>query len=113
VALYFKEGVNIRPLVTQAHLAMQVASEVYGDRGFDCVVTSGADGEHRRGSLHYIGHAFDVRTKNLPSLVAKRAVANELVARLKPLGDFDVIFTPPGGPKPEHIHVEYQPKEAA
>jgi hypothetical protein len=110
--LYFKEGVSIRQLGIQLHVALHVANEIYSERGYDCIVTSCAEGKHRRGSLHYIGHAFDLRTKHLPSLVAKRAVANELVARLKPLGDFDVIFEHPQQEQ-EHIHVEYQPKEAA
>lgn len=71
------------------------------------VVTSGRDGEHSEGSLHYgipgdfRERAFDIRIKDLNAVEAKQAQA-ALDILLGPC--FDVVL------EADHIHIEYQPK---
>ena len=68
----------------------------------DILVTSIRDGNHMPGSLHYDGHAFDVRW---PVHYEDRDVL--LDALRDALGpDFDVVG------EADHIHIEYDPKEA-
>lgn len=67
----------------------------------ECVVTSILDGKHKKGSKHYTGNAFDMRTYiyTVPEI-------KEIIQRLKDeLGrNYDVVL------EGNHIHVEYDPK---
>jgi hypothetical protein len=95
----FKEGVQIRGMRPEIAAALAVLSTVKQD----AVVTSVTDGTHSKGSLHYAGAAFDVRTRELnPDQVD--VLAAELEVALT--DEFDVVV------EPTHIHVEFQPKEA-
>jgi hypothetical protein len=102
--LSLKKGVRINGLTTQALLAIQVAHSVASSLEWEeLVITSCSEGRHSRGSLHYVGNAFDLRrSPHSPPDVM------EFYVRLKEcLGkDYDVVL------KVDHIHVEYQPKEA-
>jgi hypothetical protein len=68
--------------------------------GEDLVITCGTDGKHRTGSLHYIGHAVDIRRSSLKD-------AELTVGKFRNVlgDDFDVIL------EPTHIHVEFQPAQ--
>lgn len=81
--------------------AMIVAAELYGELGFDCVVTSVTDSQHVGASLHYVGYALDLRTKHVP-VEQHEAIRAELAERIGP--QYDVVL------ETDHIHVEYQPK---
>ena len=72
----------------------------------DTVITSGNDGHHSLTSLHWIGHAADARTHDVPS-----GVMSTIVGELKKaLGiDFDVLWEARGTPN-EHLHIELQPR---
>ena len=85
-----------------AILAVVIADQVYGAHGEpELVVTSGTEGTHSPGSLHYVGLAVDLR---LPSDRTKcLAIRNELAERLG--ADFDVVL------EDSHLHVEVQPKQ--
>lgn len=110
MGLRFKDGVSIRGIAPETMLALHVANECFfGVAGADCVVTSCNDSQHRQGSLHYIGHAIDLRTKHLPNTPTKVAVAQQIHDRLVPLADFDVVLEYLDKPN-EHLHIEYQPK---
>lgn len=65
-------------------------------------VTSMKDGTHMPGSLHPLGLAADIRTRNHDADSTK-AFAGRALACLFPLG-FDVIL------ETDHLHVEYDPK---
>lgn len=101
--IVLKEGVSLVGLRPEALLGIQVAAGCYGNLGCDTVViTAVTDGKHGRGSLHFVGQAFDLRTRGLmPGLV------EELAKLLRDsLGaEFDVVL------ESTHIHVEFQPKE--
>ena len=113
-----KPGVRVTAMSPQIGLAVQVAAGAWGDAYWDhadripptlppLTVTSINDSTHSRTSLHYIGHACDIRTKTLPSATAKRWFAAEVRRRLG--ADYDVILEKLGQTN-EHLHVEYQPK---
>lgn len=69
--------------------------------GKQLVLTSCMDGKHRRGSLHYQGFAFDVRTRHLSDEEVVRFVS----LMVQSVGhDFDVVR------ESTHVHVEFQPK---
>lgn len=95
--MMIKHGVQMRTLSTQCLLAMQAADWLLEG---EMVVTSVSEGKHSPGSLHYVGHAFDMRLPAEPAL---------FVADLKSaLGEeFDVVR------ESDHIHVEWQPKVPA
>ena len=66
------------------------------------LVTSGAEGEHSPGSLHYSGNALDFRTRDLTSYQVV-CLVGRISQALGP--DYDVLdeYDPP------HLHVEYDP----
>ena len=82
-------------------LAINICNEVYKTHGHSLTITSICDGKHSRTSLHYVGYAFDARTKTLTD-DEKYAVVKDLKERLTT--DYDVVL------ESDHIHVEYQPK---
>lgn len=94
-------GASIRGLRTETLFAINVASEIYLRHGYEMEITSGIEGKHSRGSLHYAGAAFDLRIKNIPT-----EVVLDIMTDLKEsLGvDFDAVL------ESNHIHLEYQPK---
>lgn len=88
-----------------AIIAMVVANDVLQELGIPhgATITSAIDGKHSRGSKHYSGNAFDVRTFELSD--ADREKARSMMADR--MGeDFDVVL------ESDHIHVEFDPKEA-
>ena len=72
----------------------------------DMLITSGNDGTHMPGSLHYKDRALDFRTKHL-GIADKKALVTAVKRRLGK--DYDVILENAGGAN-EHLHVEHDPK---
>ncbi len=99
--LMLKSGARIAGLRPELVLAVVAAERVLEEIGVDCVISSGIDGRHSAGSLHYAGGALDLRSRE----VAPEKM-NVLIARLREcLGeDFDVVL------EVDHIHIEFQPK---
>lgn len=99
--IHIKEGVRLIGLQPAIVLAIMIAAGVYEREGLELVVTSLADGQHSRGSLHYVGAAVDFR-------IYPESNPEDLRQRLAEAlgGDFDVVL------ESNHIHVEWQPKEA-
>ena len=99
--LRMKEGVSIAGIRPELSVGLSIADGVFAKRGRDCVVTSGVEGEHMKGSKHYVGLAADLRKRHLPG-----GMDAEVVVELRrDLGaDFDVVL------KPTHIHIEFDPK---
>lgn len=100
--LKFKVGVSLKDLQPQMLVALRVIEEVFASYALDTVVTSCNDGTHKEGSYHYLGRAFDFRTKHAGGFAA--GIAQAVKAELGPLG-FDVILEDLGGVN-EHLHVE-------
>lgn len=102
-----KDGVRIVGLRTEMVAALDVADGVFSqyvpdsESGRHTVVTSGVEGQHSWGSLHYQGAALDFRTRHL-SEDEQVAVADEIGRQLGE--DFDVVL------ESTHLHIEFQPK---
>lgn len=80
---------------------MVVDSVLQEEEGVELVVTSGVEGEHSEGSLHYLGLAWDGRKWTVPA--ERRAWMAERFR--EELGeDYDVVE------EATHFHFEYQPK---
>lgn len=89
----FEEPIRrIKPIIDRLSL------EIFGR---EAIVTSGNDGQHMPGSLHYKGLAMDLRTRD-----QTHAKITAFATRLQmEIGDdYDVVV------EKDHIHVEYDPK---
>lgn len=103
----FKEGINLalEPAMAKALPDVDLA---HSDAGLerDAVITSGNDGSHMVGSLHYKGLAVDLRSRDLSQAVTYRLAA-ALRQRLN--GDanhnrpYQVVI------ESNHLHLEYDP----
>lgn len=108
--------ISLSNLQPQMLIALMNANDLYAEWGLPCVITSANDAKHSTTSLHYVGAAVDIRTRNIKEVFSHRAeadqakkadeAAREIVKKLNDsLGlDFDVIL------EKDHIHIEYQPK---
>lgn len=94
VILYGLSGI-MRPVLIEAE-------RIYKDHGhFDgVIVTSGLDGVHSAGSLHYYGLALDFGIHPFTSPIVDRIVVD---LRLALGNSYDVVL------EKDHIHVEYDP----
>jgi len=97
-----KEGASIAGLDIKMRIALITADKLWKEYGQELVITSGLDGVHSAGSLHYYGLALDLRT-NYFANADKADIADDMRSRLRPLG-FDVAL------EKTHLHVEYDPK---
>lgn len=91
--IFVKDGVTPRLILLVCGLA-NIAEEL----DFPVTITSGSDGKHKQGSLHYNLSAVDIRTRGL-----SRGAVGMLLSALKekfPQPDFDVIL------ESDHIHLE-------
>lgn len=100
--LSIKAGVRLEGLQPQMALAAIIANDVFRSLGFNCVITSGSDGQHKHNSLHYSGMALDLRTRHIQDDGQKRQVIAAVASALG--GDFDVVL------ESDHAHLEYDPK---
>ncbi len=100
--LIFKPGVKFTGLSAQISVAIYTAERIWERAGYDLTVTCISDGKHKAGSLHYVGHAVDLRSRDI-----RDADLDQLITALRAaLGyEFDVVV------ERTHIHVEWQPKE--
>lgn len=76
---------------------------IHGETGKIPVVTSIWDGHHSENSLHFIGCAADVRSKNLNG-DEKHRVLHKTISRLGT--DYDLILEAEGEAN-EHYHLEW------
>lgn len=100
--LKLKKSVSLVKIQPQLLLAMIAVRDIYDSLKRDCIITSICDGTHSENSLHYVGLAFDVRIKNIPTKSEIDSIVNQIRASLTP--DFDIVL------EPDHIHIEYDPK---
>jgi len=96
--MLIKAGVDISRLKGPARRALQIVNDELERRGFELVITSTFEGNHKARSLHYAHLAFDFR----PPKGERGGLLSALVTALS--SDFDVI------PEADHIHIEYDPK---
>lgn len=96
-----KADVNLIGLKPELLVAMVAAETVYRAYAGELVITSCNDGKHMAESKHYIGAAFDCRTRDVTAEL-QVTIANAIRAALTK--QFDVIL------ESDHIHVEFDPK---
>ena len=85
---------------------LRALSNVGYGMNYEATITSGGDGEHMEGSLHYKGLAWDLRVRDCPD---RPRFAKLLDAILNVAAEnWDVLY----GDQYHlnHIHVEYDPK---
>ena len=97
-----KEGASIQGLDIRMRSALIAADKLWITHGHELVITSGLDGEHSAGSLHYYGLAVDFRTRYF-DVMCQRRISKTLGLELG--NNFDVIL------HKSHIHVEYDSNE--
>jgi len=96
-----KDGAKVNGLRVEILLAFDIAHTIFSSYGVDTVMTEGTGGTHGKASLHYVGLAIDLRTRDLTptqQLEARDKLAIALGAQ------YDVIL------ESDHIHIEFQPK---
>jgi len=99
-AIAIKKGVILQGLDARLYAALHQAGRIWLRHGQRLVVISGLDGRHKKGSLHDVGLAVDLRFHDFGS-ATRLQVTHEL---RRSLGDgFQVIG------ERDHIHVEYDP----
>lgn len=99
-----------------------VVGSIYAAYGIEYIITSCNDSKHGDGtlqsSLHYLGRAFDVRTKNVKVYVNSVFNAQLTESRKQDIlklcqdnlgPEFDVLLESKGTEN-EHLHVEWDPK---
>ena len=99
-----KKGVKVMGIKPETLFAMVIANGVVENfwKDYEMTVTSVTDSTHGIGSKHYIGQAFDIRTKDMPE-------KGDIPALLKYLREYlgngyDVVF------EKDHIHIEFDPE---
>lgn len=96
-----KPGVAWNPSAEMAR-ASGIAASIYAALGVPFVITSGTDGTHITGSLHYSGNAMDLRRWDLDAKGKTGLAVSQLESALG--SNFDVVL------ESNHIHVEFDPK---
>ncbi len=96
----FKEGVSLIGLQLPMRKVFIVVDKLWQEHGEEAIITSGTDGTHSAGSLHYFGYAVDVRTRYFDSVI-QTIIWKKLQSRLG--ATYDVVL------HKTHMHIEYDP----
>lgn len=96
--MQIKKGAMISGLTLVMRPVLVYANQIWNKYGQELVVTSGLDGTHSAGSLHYYGLAVDFRSRYFNKKLQKQVV-KELQNALG--GDYDVVL------HRTHIHAEF------
>ena len=94
-----KEGASLIGLKLEMRPVLIEADAIWRELGQELVITSGTDGEHSAGSLHYYGYAVDLRIRYFTQEEKYKAFS-ELVSALE-FDGYDIYL------HDTHIHVEY------
>lgn len=95
-----KQGASIQGLDIRMRPVLIAADQIWRELGQELVVTSGLDGTHSAGSLHYYGLALGFRTFYFTNEEKRTAVFKLKEWFNECSDDFDVIL------EKTHIHVE-------
>jgi len=99
-----EEGVRLAGIRSELVLGLLIADQVFGRYEQECVITSAMRdrGPEDALSLHHVGLAADLRTRDLPGGDVAGAIRIDLSAALS--RDWDVVL------EEDHIHMEFDPK---
>ena len=98
----FKKGVKINGILPELAFVQPLIKEIAEKYSTDYTITSGVDGKHMTGSLHPLGGAIDIRTRDLYYPWQKQQMAAALRSCLT--DEFDIVE------EEDHIHIEFDPK---
>lgn len=103
--MILKDGTKFSDLDSAIVFAAIVANDLWQELGVTsgATLTSGTDGVHSTGSLHYEGRAIDIRIWNLPN-GGDDAQGAARMLRERLTDDYDVVV------ESTHIHVEFDPR---
>lgn len=85
---------------------MSVCKQVIEEAGFDYEISSGLEGEHMIGSLHYIGDACDWAIRSTINTYQGNQIALRCNDQLNE--DFDILWND----QKKVLHSEWQPKHS-
>ena len=96
-----KPGVKIMGVQPEIVYAIGVTADLLREHDIGFVITSIMDGVHSKGSRHYLGYAFDFRTRNMMrgQPIQIKTLLQEALGQ-----DYDVVL------EETHIHVEMDVK---
>ena len=102
----FKQGVKWQGVSPELVLAILAIDGIISPRTFDnaCWITSIRDGVHSKESRHYIGEAFDCRSKSILAGFSKKDVLEDLKNTLPGY----VVLLENEGQDNEHFHIQRQ-----
>ena len=97
-----KNGASVSGIRPEMVLAFVIIQQILWIKyGFRAVIVSGKDSKHGRGSLHFVGLALDLSTRDMKPTDLGPAT----IALKEALGDdYDVVL------ESNHWHIEFQPK---
>jgi len=108
-----KQGASLNGLKPEMRPCLIMAEALFRKYAVSCIVTSGTDGVHSAGSLHYYGYALDFRTRHLGNRKKQETeIANKLRDGLREFeekreggakGVWAVVL------ESTHIHVQFKP----
>ena len=104
------DSIRISRLTGGMAFGHTIVADTFARHGYDCVITSGQDGEHMVGSKHGEGNALDYRIWHVPE-PGRLQLVNELRQSLGT--DFDVLLEGKAQGRAPHLHVELDPKPPA
>jgi hypothetical protein len=99
--MHLKPGAKIVGMRPEISWALSVCEGVLTDAGYKMTVTEVTGGVHSPGSLHYVGLAADIRSRDIPK-DKQEPIRAEMKTRLG--AEFDVVL------ESDHFHLECQPK---
>lgn len=94
--------INLNGVCAPLSMALNTFDAIVSKYGVDTTITSANDGKHSYGSLHYIGHAVDLRIWGIEKELVD--IKKQFLSRY-PNNQFDFVI------EKDHIHLEFQPKE--
>lgn len=91
------------------NMGLYILDSILSKFGVNCIITCGCEGKHSPTSLHYIGNANDVRSRELTT-TQQEAVKRQFDYAANIEGDrslscYDLII------EKTHFHLEFQPKK--
>lgn len=100
-SIYLKPGVSLKGLKTEILFGVIILAGILREMGLRLTITAGTDGKHSEGSLHYVGLAVDIRTRDMTKEQALKAIA---AFKERAEQQFDIVL------EATHIHLEYDPR---
>ena len=121
MGLHIKGGVNLRGMVPQIALAIQIATDAFAEQNEDCTITSlTRDGTFAECGFHSVGAAVDISVAKLGGNPIEQYKVDRVLWRLETVigrqggGQFDIVDERAPGSSPgwtgAHIHIEFDPK---